>query len=434
MPSDDVLARLERLHPQVIDLSLGRVQRLLRRLGNPQEALPPVIHVAGTNGKGSVVAFLRAMLEASGRRVHMFTSPHLVRFHERIVIAGREIDEASLATLLERCEQVNAGEAITFFEITTAAALLAFAETAADVTLLETGLGGRLDATNVVDRPMATVLTPIALDHQAYLGDRLAQIAFEKAGILKHGVPCASAAQASEAAAVIAARARALDVPIRWGGGDWMVEAGAAGMRWQRDGRTLDLPPPALMGRHQAANAGLAVACIDMLAGRLPVPPAALAQGAAAASWPGRLQRLSTGRLAEVLPGGWELWLDGAHNPAAAAALAEVLAGWRNRPVHLVVGMLRTKDVGGFMAALAGCTGRLIAVPVPDTAAGLPAEAVCHAANKTGIPAETAPGLEDGLRRLAAAAGESARVVVTGSLYLIGDALRRNTLSQPKAA
>ncbi|TVR78117.1 MAG: bifunctional folylpolyglutamate synthase/dihydrofolate synthase [Rhodospirillales bacterium] len=437
VPSDAVLARLERLHPRVIDLSLDRVLRLLHRLGDPHTALPPVIHIAGTNGKGSVAAFMRAMLEATGRRVHVFTSPHLVRFHERIVLAGREIEEPALVALLERCEHANAGEAITFFEITTAAAFLAFAETAADVTVLETGLGGRLDATNVVTRPAATVITPIALDHQAFLGDRLAAIAAEKAGILKPGVPCAVAAQPAEAAATIMDRARALAVPTRWEGRDWMVAATTDGMHWQRAGRTLALPRPSLPGRHQVSNAGVAVACLDMLPA-LEVSPAAIARGLSRAVWPGRLQRLDTGNLHRLLPESWELWLDGAHNPAAAAALADVLSGWRlagpDRPVHVVAGILQSKDPGRFLGHLAGHVASVVAVPVAGSAAGLPPDAVCRAAAQAGIPAVVAPGLEDGLRHLPVTHPAPARVLVTGSLYLVGEALRRNDAATSEAA
>src|SRR5579884_169620 len=289
--SDRVLARLMRLHPKRIDLSLGRIERLLAALGNPQDRLPPVVHVAGTNGKGSVVAALRACLEADGRRVHAYTSPHLVRFHERIRLAGTLIAEEALVALLEECERANGETPITFFEITTAAALLAFARTPADVVLLEVGLGGRLDATNVVRRPAATAITPISLDHQAFLGDTIAAIAGEKAGILKRGAPAIVAPQPPEAACVIAERAAAVGAPLyRWER-EWRAWPANGGMRYEGRHWRLDLPPPSLFGPHQIVNAGTAIACLEHLTA-LPVSAAAIANGLRHIEWPARLQRL----------------------------------------------------------------------------------------------------------------------------------------------
>src|SRR3954470_2330611 len=361
LSSDRVLSRLMQLHPKKIDLSLGRIEHLLDALGNPQERLPPAIHVAGTNGKGSTVATLRACLEAAGCRVHVYTSPHLVRFHERIRLAGELIEEEALLAFLEECEQANRGEPITFFEITTAAAFLAFSRTPADIVLLETGLGGRLDATNVLRRPAATAITPISLDHQAFLGDTVAAIAGEKAGILKPGAPAIIGPQPAEAEAVIERRAAAVDAPLfRWRR-EWHCEARGDGMRYEGPRWQLDLPLPSLPGMHQIVNAGTAIACLEQLP-QLSLPPAAIAAGLRQIDWPARMQRLRHGPLIDLLPAGWELWLDGGHNPAAGEVIAEVVRGWRDRPLDLIVGMLNTKDASGFLAPLAAHARTLYAV------------------------------------------------------------------------
>src|SRR5947208_5846265 len=314
--SDQVLSRLMQLHPKKIDLSLGRIERLLAALGNPQEHLPPAIHVAGTNGKGSTVATMRACLEAAGYRVHVYTSPHLVRFNERIRLAGELIEDEALIALLEECEQVNAGQPITFFEVATCAAFLAFSRIPADIALLETGLGGRLDTTNVVRRPAATAITPISLDHQAFLGDTIAAIAGEKAGILKPGAPAIIGPQPDAAQAVIEARAAALDAPLfRWHR-EWHCEplsslsriagegaraqsarAGeGVGMRYEGPRWQLDLPLPSLPGAHQIVNAGTAIACLEQLP-QFSLPPAAIADGLRHIDWPARMQRLRHGPL-----------------------------------------------------------------------------------------------------------------------------------------
>lgn len=425
LSSADALARLKRLHPRTIDLSLGRIERLLARLGHPEAALPPVIHVAGTNAKGSVVAFVRAILAAHGHAAHTYTSPHLVRFHERIVVAGREIDDAALTAVLEECEAANAGAPITFFEITTAAALLAFARTPASFTLLETGLGGRLDATNVVARPAVTAITPISLDHQSFLGTTLGAIAFEKAGILKPGVPCICARQAPEAAAVIAARAAAVGAPLLVEGGAWRVEPTATGFAFEGGGSRLALPTPALAGAHQVANAGLAIACLAA------VPALALdrdrvARGLLDTRWPARLQRLTAGRLAALLPAGWELWLDGAHNPGAAGALARHLAGWNDRPTHLVFAMLKAKDAPRFLALLAPHVASVRTVAIPGEPASLGAAEAAQAAAAAGLAATPAASVTDALADLAAHPGGPARVLICGSLYLAGSVLAAN--------
>ncbi len=420
-----MLSRLKSLHPRVIDLSLGRIERLLGELGDPQRRLPPVVHVAGTNGKGSTVAMLRAILEAAGHRCHVYTSPHLVRFAERIVVAGHEIDEPSLIAALETCETANAGAPITYFEITTAAALLLFATRPADVVLLETGLGGRLDATNVVARPALTVLTAIDLDHQAFLGDTLAAIAGEKAGILKPGVRCISARQHTEAAPVIAARAAALGAPLLTEGDAWRLDATAGGITFAGFGLDLALPPPALPGDHQRRNAGLAIAAavnIDALA----VDPPALRHGLLTCRWPARLQRLADGRLQRLLPADWELWLDGGHNPAAAAVLAAHARGaWADRPLDLVIGMLRSKDAAGFLRPLAEVADRLVCVAVPGEDASADAADLAATAAGFGVPATTADSVDRAIATLADGRAEAPprRLLICGSLYLAGRVL-----------
>ncbi|HEX3412120.1 MAG TPA: folylpolyglutamate synthase/dihydrofolate synthase family protein, partial [Stellaceae bacterium] len=387
--SDRVLERLGWLHPKLIDLSLGRVERLLAALGNPQDALPPVVHIAGTKGKGSTVATMRACLEAAGYRVHAYISPHLVRFHERIRIAGALIDEERLVALLEECERANRDAPITFFEITTAAAFLAFARTPADIVLLEVGLGGRLDATNVVRRPAVTAITPVSLDHQAFLGDTVAAIAGEKAGILKPGVTAVIAPQSGEAVAVIEARAAAVSAPLYRAQREWRCEIAGKGIRFEGERWRLDLPLPSLIGAHQVINAGTAVASLERLSG-FDIPAEAIAQGLRHIDWPARLQLLRRGPLVEAVPPDWELWLDGGHNPAAGDVLGDVAAGWRDRPLYLVVGMMNTKDTAGFIAPLAKYARALWAVTIPGEKNALPAEAIAAAAASIGLPAQTA--------------------------------------------
>ncbi len=420
------LDRLSRLHPKIIDLSLDRVLRLLAALGDPHLRLPPAIHVAGTNGKGSTVAFLRAMLEAAGWRVHAYISPHLVRFNERIRLAGALIGDAALAEVLARCEAANDGQPITYFEITTAAAFLAFAEVPADAVLLETGLGGRLDATNVLDRPAVTVITRISIDHTHYLGDGIAAIAGEKAGILKPGMPCVVGPQpAPEALATLRARAAAVGAPLVEHGRDWEVVAepdgfvlhgAAGGRRW---------PLPALPGTHQVVNAATAMVALDRLTA-LPVPAAAMAAGLAAVEWPARLQRLTRGPLAAALPPGWELWLDGGHNDSAGEVLAAWAAGLDRRPLHLVVGMLETKDAGAFLRPLAPFAASLRTVAIPGAAASLSAAALAATARSAGFEdAAPAGSVAEAVAGQAARPGP-AQVLICGSLYLAGAVLAEN--------
>jgi dihydrofolate synthase/folylpolyglutamate synthase len=418
--TDAILARMMALHPKIIDLTLDRVRRLLAALGHPERALPPVVHVAGTNGKGSTVAMIRAGLEAAGLRVHVYTSPHLVRFHERIRLAGTLIAEDRLAALLDEAEAANGGAPITYFEITTCAALLAFARAPADMLLLEVGLGGRLDATNVVDRPRLTVITPVSYDHEQFLGDTLTAIAGEKAGILKPGVPCIVAPQAPEGLAAIEARAAAVGAPLIVAGRDWQVWAERGRLVFQDMDGLLDLPAPALRGPHQIENAGAALAALRALGQGEAACTAALTQ----AEWPARMQRLARGRLAEAAPG-VELWLDGGHNPAGGQAMAATLAAMPARPTYLICGMLNTKDIAGYMRPLAPHVRRLHAVSIPGAQATLPAEATAAAAQAAGIAATTAASVAAALAAIAAEAPQ-ARVLICGSLYLAGSVLREN--------
>ncbi|MFD1624611.1 bifunctional folylpolyglutamate synthase/dihydrofolate synthase [Azospirillum griseum] len=425
--SDPVLDRLKGLHPKVIDLSLDRVHRLLAALGHPERRLPPVVHVAGTNGKGSTVAFLRAILEAAGYRVHVYTSPHLVRFHERIRLAGTLIDDDHLASLLEECETANAGGPITFFEVTTVAAFLAFSRVPADVVLLETGLGGRLDATNVVDTPAVTAITRISYDHRQFLGETLTAIAGEKAGIFKPGVPVVLADQpAAEARDTLHRHAEAVGAPVK----GWSVTPQPGGFRFESPARgTIDLPMPGLPGAHQIGNAGLALACLDHLP--LAVDAAAIRRGLASVEWPARLQRLTRGPLADALPPDWELWLDGGHNDSAGEVLARQAVDWTQadgpRPLLLIYGMLTSKDPYEFLGPLAPFTHAMRTVVIPGEEASLTAEESAEAARTCGI-ADTAAAdsVTAALASLVASRSGPARVLICGSLYLAGSVLADN--------
>ena len=419
---DTVLERLKSLHPKVIDLALGRVERLLAALDHPELALPPVVHIAGTNAKGSTVANLRAMAEAAGQRVQAYTSPHLVRFAERIYLPDGIIAEEALTALLEECEVKNGGEAITFFEITTAAAFLAFSRARADLCLLETGLGGRVDATNVLDKPALTVLTPISLDHQSFLGDTVAAIAAEKAGILKPGVPCVCSAQPPEALAVIEACAKELNAPLYLQDRDWSVRETAGGIFVRFEQHSLHLPQPALIGPHQIGNAGLAVAAACLLG----LSDEAIAHGLRQARWPARMQHLAKGPLAAALPHGWELWLDGGHNPAAGEALAAMARShWSDKPLYGVVGMLNTKDSQGFLGPLGPYLAEVRAVAIPGEANSLTAAEVTAAAKARTLNAQPSASVAEAVSLLAKRHGP-ARILICGSLYLAGHVLAEN--------
>lgn len=426
---DAILERLSALHPKRIDLSLDRVHRLLAALGHPEARLPPVIHVAGTNGKGSTIAFLRAMLEAAGLSVHVYTSPHLVRFNERVRLSGALVSDAALMEALERASAANDGAPITLFEITTAAAFLLFAETPADVLLLEVGLGGRLDATNVVETPAASVITPISIDHVEFLGTSLEAIAAEKAGIVKRSVPVVVGEQPLEALGMIeraAARARA---PVFACGQQWTVHEEAGRLVYADDDGLLDLPRPRLVGAHQIANAGLAVAALRAV-NRFKVPVSALEAGIRGAEWPARMQRLPAGALLGHAPEGAELWLDGGHNAGGGAVVAAALAELEERyprPLVLVAGMLCTKDVAGFLSHFVGLAREVIAVPLPGSEAGLPPEDLAAAAAGLGFSASVARDVEAALDGLTAyPLSPPPRVLICGSLYLAGAVLGRN--------
>ena len=418
--SDVILQRMMALHPKVIDLTLDRVWRLLSALGNPQEKLPPVIHLAGTNGKGSTQAMIRAGLEASGKAVHAYTSPHLARFHERIRLAGELISEEALTEVLDRCYQANNGENITYFEITTVAGLLAFAETPADYTLLEVGLGGRLDATNVIDTPAVSVITPIDLDHQQFLGDTLPEIAGEKAGIIKRGVPCVVGPQHDEAMDVIEARAAQLSAPLLAYGQHWHVSTERDRLVYQDETGLLDLPLPNLPGPHQIMNAGAAIATLRHLG----CDEAACEAAVTRAYWPARMQKLTEGPLVDMVSPA-ELWLDGGHNPAAGIVLAETLRQQPARPTHLICGMLNTKDISGYLRPLAAVAESLTAISIPDEPNTLPAEETERQAKAVGMSASTATDVETALKRIVAT-DQNARILICGSLYLAGHILRIN--------
>ncbi|MET4101275.1 dihydrofolate synthase/folylpolyglutamate synthase [Roseovarius sp. MBR-78] len=418
--SDLILSRMMALHPKIIDLTLDRVWHLLDALGNPQNDLPPVIHIAGTNGKGSTLAMIRAGLEAAGKTCHAYTSPHLARFHERIRLAGTLISEDHLAAILDECEAANGGAPITYFEITTCAAILAMARVRADYTLLEVGLGGRLDATNVVARPALTVITPVSIDHEQYLGDTLAKIAGEKAGIIKRGVPCVIGPQAEEAMAVIEAQAARLGAPILAHGQHWHVWEERGRLIYQDEAGLCDLPLPNLPGAHQIDNAGAALAALRHLG----AGDAACESAVTRAHWPARMQHLRRGPLVEAAPEA-EIWLDGGHNPAAGQALGRHLAHLPERPTHLICGMLNTKDIGGYLRPFAAQAERLIALSIPGEANTLPAEVTAEAARGAGLRAETAGSALDAVQRIAAD-DPRARILICGSLYLAGGILREN--------
>ncbi|GAB5449018.1 bifunctional folylpolyglutamate synthase/dihydrofolate synthase [Gymnodinialimonas sp.] len=418
LQSDQLLDRMMALHPKIIDLTLDRMWRILAALDHPEKRIPPVIHIAGTNGKGSTQAMIRAGLEGAGLATHAYTSPHLARFHERIRLRGDLIEEGLLSDILDACLVANGPDPITYFEITTAAALQAFAQTPADYTLLEVGLGGRLDATNVIDKPALTVITPIDMDHQQFLGDTLAAIAGEKAGIIKRGVPVIVGPQQDEALEVIEARAARLGAPVVAYGQHWHVTTERERLIFQDETGLLDLPLPALAGPHQIQNAGAAIAALRTLG-----------QGDADAAmtnvtWPARMQKLREGPLTEAAPEA-ELWLDGGHNPHAARAIAATLATLPKRPTYLICGMLNTKDVTGYMAPLVPWAQSLTAVSIPGQTATLSAEDTAAAASTAGMKTQIAPSVEAALSAITEK-DPTARILICGSLYLAGEILKTN--------
>jgi len=422
-PSDKVLERLFRLHPKKIDLSLGRMTALLRKLGNPEQKLPPVIHVAGTNGKGSTVAYLRAILEAAGLRVHVYSSPHLVRFAERIRLAGQLIDEDRLLDCLLQCEKVNGDSPITYFEITTAIAFQSFAECPADILLLEVGLGGRLDATNVIDKPLSTVITPVSVDHEQFLGTDLGGIAHEKAGIAKSGVPLIMAEQPDPAKAAI------MDYAGKVGAVTfhWTVAQTSGGFDYQDSTGRLSLPLPNLHGSHQTANAGLAIACLRHQ-DKFHITAKDFAKGITAAIWPARLQNITHSAYGEVLPEGSTLWLDGGHNPAAGQILGTYFSEPDPRPLYVICGMMAGKDAGGFLKPLGPHAAKLYGIKVTGEDSHS-AEKIAEMAGQENILADSAPSAKGALQDIRALSeGKAVRVLICGSLYLAGYILAQNNL------
>jgi dihydrofolate synthase/folylpolyglutamate synthase len=423
----EIFRRFLALHPKSIDLSLDRMRVLLDKLGNPHRRLPKVIHVAGTNGKGSTTAFCRAMLEAAGKRVHVYTSPHLVRFNERIRLAGELVTDPVLMEALERCEAINAGDPITFFEITTVAAMLLFAEHPADWLVLEVGLGGRLDTTNVIERADLTIITPVSMDHEKFLGDTLDKIAGEKAGIIKPATPCVVARQEPAALAVIERAAARAKAPVAISGEHWTASEERGRLVFQDEDGLLDLPAPRLPGRHQFENAGAAIAAMRVL-GEAEVPRAAIETGLRTVEWPARLQRLASGALLAHLPEDAELWLDGGHNPGAGQVIASAMADFQDRvprPLVLVSGMLATKDASGFFRPFAGLARKAYTLTIPDEAAAVPAEDLAAIARRAGLDAEPRASLADALQA-AGRAAPAPRVLICGSLYLAGVVLKAN--------
>ncbi len=430
-PVDSILARLLALHPKRIDLSLERMHRVLERLGHPERRVPPAIHVAGTNGKGSTIAFLRAMLEAAGKSVHVYTSPNLVRINERFRLGrpggGVLVSDEELADALAECERANGSDPITIFEIETAAAFVLFARHQADMLLLEVGLGGRLDATNVIERPLATVITPVSMDHVEFLGDTIDAIAAEKAGILRNGVPAVIAPQPEAVLTVIERQAARVRAPLYAAGQHWTSNMERGRLVYQDEEGLFDLPPPKLFGRHQFDNAGTAIAALRAAAVRLPIK--AVEQGLTRAEWPARLQRLTTGRLPSLLPAGAELWLDGGHNAEGGRAIAAALGDLEervSRPLILVVGMLTSKDRDGFLRNFTGLVRRVFGVPIHQDR-GVPADEIAAAAQAAGMPADVASSVEDALFAIGELGFDPPpRILVTGSLYLAGEVLALN--------
>ena len=432
-PLGELIARLSGLHPDRIDLDLERVHRLLERLDHPERRLPPVIHVAGTNGKGSTIAYLRAILEAARLRVHVLTSPYLVRLNECFRLGGTGggtlVGDTELLAALEQCERANAGAPITIFEIETAAAFCLFAQHPADVVLLEVGLGGRLDATNVIEAPLATVIAPVSMDHTEFLGDTLTAIAREKAGIIKRDVPVICAEQPPEAIAVIEQCAKRLHAPLYSAGQEWHVSVERGRLVYQDDRGLMDLAAPKLFGRHQFDNAGLAIATLRAQ-NRFRIDPAAFEAGIVHAEWPARMQRLGSGALVDQAPAGSEIWLDGGHNAeggrVAAAAVGD-LEERVSRPLVVIVGMMANKDASAFLANFAGLTRHIIAVQIPDREGAMPPDRLPDAARQSGMRVETASSVEAALGALKRLAYEvPPRILITGSLYLAGHVLGLN--------
>jgi dihydrofolate synthase / folylpolyglutamate synthase len=429
--SDAILMRLLSLHPKIIDLSLDRMHRVLAKLDHPERKLPPVVHIAGTNGKGSTLAMIRSIMEAAGLKVHTYTSPHLVKFHERIRVAGELISEEELSALLEECEVANGSEPITFFEITTAAAFLAYARTPADYLILEVGLGGRLDATNVIDHPAVSVITSIGLDHQQYLGDTITEIAHEKAGILKHGHIGIVGAQESEARAEIERVAEKVGATLKIANQDWQSYMQHGRLVFQDEQSLLDLPLPALQGPHQIENAGNAIAAVRAL-NDARIYDEAIATGLKTVSWPARLQNMGEGHLRKFIAHDAELWLDGAHNEPAGIVLAQALSAMSKRNTVMVLGMLNTKHARAFLQNFKGSVSHIYTVTIPEEVNAIPASELAKIAAELGIAATATASLQNALEQTSHLKS-APRIIICGSLYLAGHVLAQHTGETPSA-
>ncbi len=422
--TDFVLERLLELHPRQIDLGLERTLRLLSAMGNPEKQLPPTIHVAGTNGKGSSIAYIRAIAVAAGLVVHSYTSPHLVRFHERINLQGKSIEDEELLAILKECEEVNAGAPITLFEITTVAAFTAFSRSSADLLLLETGLGGRLDATNIIKKPLVTAITPISIDHTEFLGSGIEKIAFEKAGIIKPRVPCIVGPQSEQVMNVLKERADRVNAPLSSYGTDWFLNNKNADCFVYRDLKgVMKLPLPALHGKHQVYNAGLAIATLRAWDGGL-FKLEDFSSGLLEVFWPGRLQLLAQGELRKLLPVDVDLWVDGGHNPAAAESLAKTIKDWNDPGLVLICALQENKDIAGFLGPLLRVCSAIVAINLPGNVRGHPPKKILGSASKLGANCMSATSLKEAVETAGRSSGKT--VVICGSLSLVGEALSLN--------
>ena len=431
MTIDRILERLLKLHPKLIDLSLSRLKKLLDRLGNPEENLPPVIHVAGTNGKGSTVATLAAIYRSAGYRVHIYTSPHLVSFTERIVVSGSEISKAYLEEVLIECENANGGDNITFFEITTAAAMLAFSRNPADLLLLEVGLGGRFDATNIIESPMLSVITSVSMDHQDFLGKTIDKIAFEKAGILKPSVSAIIGPQTNEALNVIKRRALELRSSAYVFGEDWNISPVDKQLIFEMGSESRIIPRPNLLGDHQIQNAGCALASVKLLNSQFPVSPQEIDIGLVNINWPARLQKLKEGALIENLSEDVEIWIDGGHNQGAAKAIASTLRDWRDESpeisIHMIFGALNSRSPQNFLQYFTNVIDTIRTVNIPREANALSASEIETAAIECGLEAYPAKGISPAITDIIFNSSGKCRILICGSLYLAGAALRENS-------
>ncbi|MAZ98455.1 MAG: bifunctional folylpolyglutamate synthase/dihydrofolate synthase [Rhodospirillaceae bacterium] len=431
MISRKLIERLERLHPKIIDLSLDRLNNLLNALDNPQKRLPPVIHVAGTNGKGSTIAILRSIQNAAGLSIHAYTSPHLVHLNERFIIAGKEITEKSLIQTLTECENANAGAEITFFEIITAAGLLVFSKIKADLLLLEVGLGGRFDATNVVSNPILSIITPISLDHQQYLGDTLEKIAYEKAGILKEKRPAIIGQQGPEALKVIKLKAEETGSPLFIFQRDWNITETKSAIKFEVEGSTSYFEKPNLKGIHQIQNAGIAIAATHYLKEVLPIKNGSIDQGLLTVKWPARLQKINEGPLINILPTNVELWIDGGHNQNASLLIAHTIRNWKIKnpclSIHMVFGCLSNREIKALLQPFINIIDLVQTVKIPEQANSASRELVAHTAKSMGFHANPADTVTKAIKNIISLSTGKRLILIYGSLYLSGSVLADNS-------